>query len=95
MTQKQAVAAELAPSGVLRVAMNYGNPVLAQRGAHEQSPKGVSADLARSVAQELGLPVQFHGYDAAQAVVEAVYRDEWDLAFLAIDPKRGEKIRLS
>ena len=41
MTQKQAVAAELAPSGVLRVAMNYGNPVLAQRGANEQSPKGV------------------------------------------------------
>ncbi|CAM5476104.1 MULTISPECIES: transporter substrate-binding domain-containing protein [Alcaligenes] len=95
MTQKQAVAAELAPSGVLRVAMNYGNPVLAQRGANEQSPKGVSADLARSVAQELGLSVQFHGYDAAQAVVEAVYRDEWDLAFLAIDPKRAEKIRFS
>ena len=95
MTQKQAVAAELAPTGVLRVAMNYGNPVLAQRGANEQSPRGASADLARSVAQELGLSIQFHGYDAAQAVVEGVYKDEWDLAFLAIDPKRAEKIRFT
>ena len=92
MTQKQAVAAELAPEGVLRVAINYGNPVLAQRGEQEQSPRGVSADLARSVAQDLGLSVQFQGFDSAQAVVEAVYRGDWDLAFLAIDPKRAEKI---
>ncbi len=95
MTQKQVLAAELAPTGVLRVAMNYGNPVLAQRGSNEQSPRGVSADLARSVAQELGLSVQFHAYDAAQAVVEGVYKHEWDLAFLAIDPKRAEKIRFT
>ncbi|HRL22979.1 transporter substrate-binding domain-containing protein [Alcaligenes sp. SDU_A2] len=92
MTEKQAVAAELAPAGVLRVAINYGNPVLAQRGELEQTPRGVSADLAHSVAQELGLSVQFHSYDSAQMVVDGVYKDEWDLAFLAIDPKRAEKI---
>ncbi|MDU9394669.1 restriction endonuclease, partial [Pseudomonas sp. zfem002] len=36
-----AILQELAPDGVLRAAINFGNPVLAQRGA-DGEPQGVS-----------------------------------------------------
>ncbi len=49
MTVDAAVLAELAPTGVLRAAINYGgNPLLAQRGEGGQ-PGGVSTALARGV----------------------------------------------
>ena len=37
------VAAELAPTGKLRVAINFGNTVLAQRDPAGGAPRGVSA----------------------------------------------------
>lgn len=95
MTETQEVLRNLAPSGVLRVAMNYGNPVLVQRGAEDASPRGVAADLARAVAKRLGVSPQFVSYDAAGKVVAGREKDEWDLAFLAIDPLRAESIRFT
>ena len=47
---KSAVIEALAPSGRLRVAINYGNIVLAQRG-EDGEPAGVSAALARALAR--------------------------------------------
>ena len=40
-----AAVAELAATGKLRAAINYGNPILANRGPDGQ-PRGVSVDLA-------------------------------------------------
>ena len=50
---------ELAPTGRLRVAINYGNPVLAQRSQPAGQPEGVSVDLAVEVGRRLGVPVEF------------------------------------
>jgi polar amino acid transport system substrate-binding protein len=91
------VLKDLAPTGTLRAAINYGNGVLAQRGAHEQDAKGVSADLAREVAKRLGVPVTFAGFDAAGKVFEALKAPDsdprkWDIAFLAIEPVRAAEI---
>ena len=91
------VLKDLAPTGKLRAAMNYGNGVLAQRGPGEQEPKGVSADLARELARRLGVPVQFAGFDAAGKVFEALKAadadpQKWDVAFLAIEPVRAAEI---
>ena len=44
---------ELAPTGTLRAAINYGNGVLAQKGA--DGPQGISADLSRELAKRLGV----------------------------------------
>ncbi|MGO3890496.1 MAG: transporter substrate-binding domain-containing protein [Paenalcaligenes sp.] len=95
MTEAQEVLRNLAPSGVLRVAMNYGNPVLVQRGDSDDAPRGVAAELARAVAQRLGVTPMFVSYDAAGKVVAGRANDEWDLAFLAIDPLRAESIRFT
>jgi polar amino acid transport system substrate-binding protein len=85
-------AMDLAPTGVLRTAINYGNPVLAQRGATEADPKGVSADLARALGRQLGVPVQFVIFHEAGEVAKAAAEDRWDVAFLAIDPQRATGI---
>ena len=81
--------AELAPSGTLRVGINLGNPVIAQRGPSGGEPKGVGAALGRELARRAGLPVTFTTYETAGLLADAVRRDEWDVAFLAIDPARA------
>jgi polar amino acid transport system substrate-binding protein len=83
-------ARELAPKGTLRAAINYGNPVLAQKGA--EGPQGVSVDLARELGRRLGVPVELVVFEAAGKVTEAASGDVWDIAFLAIDPLRAGEI---
>ncbi|MCM5705133.1 transporter substrate-binding domain-containing protein [Larsenimonas salina] len=85
------VRAELAPTGRLCVAINYGNPVLAQRDK-DGAPAGVSAALARALAAELGVSVEFATFDAAGDVFAAIDEDRWRVAFLARDPVRAEKL---
>src|SRR5260370_7984486 len=86
------VVKELAPSGTLRAALNFGNTVLAQRDPAGGAPRGVSADLARELAKRLGVPINFVAFDAAGKVFEAAQRGEWDIAFLAVDPARATDI---
>ena len=82
---------DLAPRGILRAAINYGNPVLAQQG-EDGTPRGVSADLARELGSRLGVSVEFVTYDSAGKVFAAIERQAWDVAFLAIDPVRAAQI---
>ena len=80
--------AQLAPSGTLRAAINYGNPLLAARDNNGQ-PRGVSVDLARELARRLGVPLELVIYTAAGKVVESIKAGEWDVGFFAIDPVRA------
>lgn len=84
----KAAAAELAGTGRLRAAINFGNPILARRGAGG-APEGVSVDLAREAARRLGVPVELVTFNSAGSVVEAVKAAQVDLAFVAIDPVRA------
>ena len=59
------VVKELAPTGKLRVAMNFGNSVLAQKDPATEAPRGVAAALARELARRLGVEIAFTGFDAA------------------------------
>jgi polar amino acid transport system substrate-binding protein len=80
---------DLAPTGKLRAAINFGNPVLAQRGPSGEA-RGVSVDLAHELAKRLGVPLQMVFYDAAGKVTASL--KEWDVAFVAIDPARAADI---
>lgn len=84
-----AIRTELAPSGTLRVAINFGNPILANKDAATGEARGVSVDLARELGKRLGVPVELVTYTAAGKVVEDIKTGAWDLAFFAIDPVRG------
>ena len=74
--------------GHLRAAINFGNPILARRGAGG-APEGVSVDLAREAARALGVPVDLVLFESAGNVVDAVRARQVDLAFVAIDPVRA------
>jgi polar amino acid transport system substrate-binding protein len=87
------VVRDIAPSGRLRAAMNYGNTVLVQRDAAE--PRGVSPDIARELARRLGVPLDFIPYDAAGKVSADATRGAWDIAFLARDPERAKEIEFT
>ena len=84
-----AAVRELAPSGTLRVAINFGNPILASKDAASGEPRGVSVDLARELGRRLGVPVQLVTYTAAGKVVEGIRNQEWDIGYFAIDPVRA------
>ena len=89
-----AVVSDLAPSGKLRAAINFGNPVLASRDAAGK-PKGVSVDLATELARRLGVPLEVVPFEAAGKVVEAGKANLWDIGFVALDPARAQDIAQS
>lgn len=79
----------LAPTGTLRVAINFGNPILANKDAKTGAPFGVSVDLANELGKRLGVPVELVTFTSAGKVVEAVTANEVAIAFVAIDPVRA------
>jgi polar amino acid transport system substrate-binding protein len=84
------LVADLAPTGALRASINLGNPVLAQ-GTPEE-PAGVTVDIARAVADRLGVPVQLLCFDAARKSFEATTTGQADICFLAVEPKRAAEV---
>lgn len=85
----------LAPAGRMRVAINLGNAALAMRDEATGELGGVSVALARELAGRLGVEIDFVTYPGAGKVFAAIEAQEWDLGFLAIDPKRAEKLAFS
>lgn len=83
------VVRALAPDGRLRAAINFGNPILANKDAKTGEPVGVSIDLARELGRRLNLPVDLVTFTAAGKVVEAVTANQVSIAFVAIDPQRA------
>lgn len=84
-----------APTGRLRASINTGNPILAAPDPATGSATGVSVDLARGFAERLGVPLELVVFDTAGKSVDAVTREDADIGFFAIDPKRGEGIRFT
>jgi polar amino acid transport system substrate-binding protein len=91
-TSMDEVIRDLASTGTLRAAINYGNPVLAQRDPATGEACGVTAELARELASRLSVPLRLVTFDAAGKVFEALKSEAWDVAFLAIDPLRAQEI---
>ena len=92
LTRRTALALTLATraraAAPLRAAINLGNTVLARREP-DGSLAGISVDIAREYAARTGAPLTLVPYLAAGQVTAAAARDEWDIAFLAIDPLRA------
>lgn len=87
------VRRELAPDGVLRAAINLGNPVLAQ--GTSAAPTGVTVDIARELAARLGVKVEFSCFDAARKSFDALVDGSATLGFLAVEPARATEVAFS
>ena len=83
---------DLAPTGKLRVGINYGNPVLATKDPISGQLGGVAVDLARELGRRTDLPVGLVGFESAGKMVEGLQAAAWDVAFLAVDPGREQEI---
>ncbi len=81
-----------APAGRLRAALNLGNPILVNKDAATGQPFGVSVDLARALAEQLGVPLELLSFDTASQSVQALEQERADIGFFAIDPARGADI---
>jgi polar amino acid transport system substrate-binding protein len=87
-----AARAELAPGGILRVGLNMSNFLLTATDAATGEPTGIAADLGRALGARLGVPVSLRTYPGAGALADAAASDEWDVAFLAVEPARTGQI---
>ena len=85
---------EIAPTGKLRVTINYGNGVLAQKGP-DGEPRGVSADLSRELARRLGVPLAYVTFTAAGKAFEAARENKVDVLFIAIEPVRAAEVEFT
>lgn len=80
---------EIAPGGVMRVAVSAANKLLVSK---PDAPDGVSPFLAKAIAKELGVKVEFKKYATPAAIAEAGDSGEWDVCFIGADPARSESI---
>ena len=93
MTENTSAArADLAPSGTLNVGINFANILLTARDPVTRAPSGVALDLAHEFGKRLGVPVNIIHYESAGGLAEAAGKGEWQLGFLAIEPKRANEI---
>ena len=90
--QSTSLAQRLAPNGRLRASINLGNPILARKDPVSGQVLGVSVDLARALAEQLGVAVELLTFDAAAKSVDAVKTGVADIGFFAVDPLRSDGI---
>lgn len=83
---------ELAPTGVLRAGINLSNSLLVTGRSANGDPEGVSADMARAVAERLEVPVEFVLFDSPGELADAAGEDRWDIGNIGAEPERAKTI---
>lgn len=91
----EAARSELAPTGRLRAGMNLGNTLFTKQDTATGELRGVSVDVMRELASRLNVPLDFVVHKTPAEVADAVEKNTWDVAVLAIEPARAEKIAFS
>jgi polar amino acid transport system substrate-binding protein len=86
------VKQELAPSGKLRVGLNYGNFLLVLKDSADGSPNGIAPDLGRELGKRLGVPVEFVKFPEAGQLADGVRDGKCDVGFLGAEPQRANEI---
>jgi polar amino acid transport system substrate-binding protein len=86
---------DLAPTGKLRVGLNYGNFLLVLKDRADGTPQGIAPDLARELAKRLEMGLEFVKFDAAGKLADGVKSGMWDVAFLGNEPQRAAEIAFS
>jgi polar amino acid transport system substrate-binding protein len=88
----QDAAAELAPTGALRAAINLGNFLLVTGRSADGAPEGVAPDLAAEIAARLSVAVEYVPFARPNALADAAEDGVWDIGLIGAEPARAEKI---
>jgi polar amino acid transport system substrate-binding protein len=89
------IAKQLAPTGVLRAAINMSNYLLVSGRSANGNPEGVAPDMARGIAEKIGVPVQYVPFPNPGALADAAGTGAWDIGLIGAEPQRAEKIAFS
>jgi len=86
---------ELAPTGRLRVGLNYSNFLLVLGDDAQGEPRGIAPDLGRELARRAELPLEFVKFDGAGKLFDAVKAGTCDLGFLGAEPQRANEVEFT
>jgi polar amino acid transport system substrate-binding protein len=86
---------ELAPSGKLRIGLNYSNFLIVLGDDPKGEPRGIAPDLGRELAKRAGLAFEFVKFDAAGKLFDAVKAGQVDIGFLGNEPQRASEVDFS
>ena len=86
------VRTELAPTGVLRAAINLSNFLLVTGKTPEGDPQGVSPDMAQEVADRLGVGLELISYKTPGELADAAAEDVWDIGNIGAEASRAKTI---
>ncbi len=88
----QQIVSELAPTGVLRAAINMGNFLLVTGKSPSGDPTGVSPDMALAIGARLGVPVKFIPYARPGEIADDAEKGLWDIGNIGAEPQRAAVI---
>jgi polar amino acid transport system substrate-binding protein len=89
------IVSELAPTGVLRAAINMGNFLLVTGKCPNGDPSGVSPDMAAAIAARLGVPVKFIPYARPGEIADDAEKGLWDIGNIGAEPQRAAVINFT
>ncbi len=90
-----AVVSELAPTGVLRAAINMGNFLLVTGKSPSGDPSGVSPEIAAAIAARLGVPVKYIPYARPGEIADDAEKGLWDIGLIGAEPQRAAVINFT
>lgn len=85
----------LAPTGVLRAAINLSNILLVTGRGPVGEPVGVAPSMAEALAQRLGVPLELVPYPNPGALGDAAPSGCWDVGLIGAEPQRANLISFS
>jgi polar amino acid transport system substrate-binding protein len=89
-----ALKAEIAPTGKLRVAIGISPAGGAYWSTKTESGgyAGVPVDLGKAMAEQLGVPVEYVAYPNSGQITDSAGKGDWDITFLPRDPERETRM---
>lgn len=94
-TPSQAAIDALAPTGTLRAAINLSNFLLVTGKGDDGNPEGVSPDMAKALAGQLGVGIELLRYKTPAEIADSGDTGAWDVGNIGAEPARAKTIRFT
>jgi polar amino acid transport system substrate-binding protein len=91
----KSIVDQLAPTGVLRAGINMSNFLLVSGTSPSGDPVGVAPDMARAIAERLGVPVAYRKFPRPGELADAAEDNLWDIGLIGAEPARAKLIAFS
>src|SRR5918996_862729 len=82
----------LVVSTTMSAGINLSNFLLVTGRDAAGDPEGVAPDMARAIAERLGVPVKLVPFRTPGELADEAGKDIWDIGLIGAEPQRAEKI---